>query len=35
MLRDWQKVPLKKNHYFYQGEKNVEKIKEFIEKLVY
>jgi hypothetical protein len=35
MLRDWQKVPLKKNHFFYHGEKNVEKIKEFIEKLVY
>ena len=34
MLRDWQKVPLKKNHFFYHGEKNVEKIKEFIKYLL-
>ena len=35
MLKDWQKVPLKNNHLFYHGEKNIEKIKEFIKKQVY
>ena len=35
MLKDWQKVPLKHNHLFYHGEKNIEKIKEFIKKDVY
>lgn len=34
MLKEWQKVPLKKNHFFYHGEKDVKKIKEFMNKLL-
>jgi len=29
-LKDWVKVPLKENHLFYHGEKNIDKINEFI-----
>jgi hypothetical protein len=29
-LKEWQKVPLEQNHLFYHGEKNMDKINEFI-----
>jgi hypothetical protein len=32
-LKEWQKVPLKQNHLFYHGEKDIDKINEFIEYL--
>lgn len=33
-IKEWQKVPLKDNHYFWHGEKNIKKIKEFMKKLL-
>lgn len=32
-IKEWQKVPLKDNHYFWHGEKDIDKINEFIEYL--
>ena len=32
-MGEWKKVPLKDNHYFYHGEKDINKINEFIEYL--
>lgn len=32
-IKEWQRVPLKENHYFYHGEKDIDKINEFIEYL--
>jgi hypothetical protein len=32
-IGQWKKVPLKNNHFFWHGEKNIEKIKEFINQL--
>jgi len=29
-IKDWQKVPLEQNHLFYHGEKDINKINEFI-----
>ena len=29
-LREWQKVPLKENHLFFHGEKDIDKLKQFI-----
>jgi hypothetical protein len=33
-MGEWKKVPLKNNHYFWHGEKNIENINKFIEYLV-
>jgi hypothetical protein len=33
-MGEWKKVPLKSNHYFWHGEKNIENINKFIEYLV-
>ena len=30
ILKNWQKVPLKDNHFFYHGEKDTNKLKQFI-----
>jgi hypothetical protein len=30
-IKEWQKVPLEQNHLFYHGEKDIDKINEFIE----
>jgi hypothetical protein len=32
-INNWQKVPLKQHHFFYHGEKNIDKINQFIELL--
>lgn len=32
-IKEWQRVPLKDNHYFWHGEKDIDKINEFIEYL--
>jgi hypothetical protein len=29
-LKEWQKVPLEQNHFFYHGEKNINKLNNFI-----
>ena len=33
-MGEWKKVPLKSNHYFWHGEKNIENINKFMEYLV-
>jgi hypothetical protein len=33
-MGEWKKVPLKSNHFFYHGEKNIKKVNDFIEYLV-
>jgi hypothetical protein len=30
-MGEWKKVPLKSNHYFWHGEKDIEKINKFID----
>jgi len=34
ILKDWQKVPLKQNHLFYHGEKDINKLKQFNENII-
>jgi hypothetical protein len=33
-MGEWKKVPLKSNHYFWHGEKDIQKVNDFIEYLV-
>ena len=33
-IKEWQKVPLKQNHLFYHGEKDIKKLNDFMEYLV-
>jgi hypothetical protein len=33
-LKDWVKVPLKENHLFYHGEKDINKLKQFNENII-
>jgi len=34
-IKDWQRVPLEKNHLFYHGEKNINKLNQFNENIIF
>jgi hypothetical protein len=34
-LKEWQKVPLEQNHLFYHGEKNINKLNQFNENIIF